>query len=274
MAADMNPDSDTGAQLRSLYLPDGGVRSVFSSKVADYVASRPDYPSALFDTLAVICGLGAGATVADVGAGTGLLTRGLLQRGYRVIAVEPNREMRAAADHLLNGIEGYRSLDGSAEAMPLESDSIDLVTVALAFHWFDVERARAEFLRILTPQGQVAIIWNDRVFEDPLHVAFDELADKFGGAKRAAIVAHEKDRADVSRFLGNTQLQEFCWPHAHRLGENEFLALVFSRSYIPERGTQKGQDVADRAREIFDRFATNGAVEIRYQTIAIVGRPR
>lgn len=269
----MNPDSDTGARLRSLYLPEGGVRSVFSSKVADYVVSRPDYPSALFDALAATCGLAPRGTIADVGAGTGLLTRGLLRKGYHVTAVEPNQEMRAAADQLLNGIEGYRSVDGSAEAIPLESGSVDLVTVAQAFHWFDIERARADFLRILTPKGQVAIIWNDRVFDDPLHVAFDELAHEFGGAKRAALVAHEKDRADVSRFFGDTQLQEFCWPHAHRLGEDEFLALVFSRSYIPERATQKGREAANRARETFNQFARNGTVEIRYQTVAIVGRP-
>jgi len=261
MATDIHPDPDTGARLHSLYAPEGGTRSIFSSRVADYVASRPHYPSAMFDALAATCGLAPGATVADIGAGTGLLTRGLLRRGYRVIAVEPNPKMRAAADELLRGVEGYRSVNGSAEAIPLESDSVDLVTVAQAFHWFDVDRARAEFLRILTLQGQVAVIWNDRVVEDPLHVAFDELADKYGGAKRAALVAREKDRADVSRFFGETQLQEFCWPHAHDLAEEGFEALVFSRSYIPGRPTSEGKEVANQGRELFRRFAVDGTVQ-------------
>ncbi len=72
---------DTGSQLRSLYESEGGVKEIFSSKVADYVASRPDYPPALFDFLRAECNLRQGATVTDVGAGTGLLTHGLLSHG-------------------------------------------------------------------------------------------------------------------------------------------------------------------------------------------------
>ena len=80
----MIKNEDTGSALRSLYEPQGGVRAIFASKVADYIASRPDYPDALFDALAQSCGLRDGATIADIGAGTGLLTQGLLTRGQIV----------------------------------------------------------------------------------------------------------------------------------------------------------------------------------------------
>src|SRR5690349_15456926 len=110
---------DTGARLRSLYEKEGGVAEVFSRKVADYVSSRPDYPDALFEQLELTCGLGPGSLVADVGAGTGLLTLGLLARGHAVVAIEPNHAMREAADRFLGTFAGYRSVDGSAEELSL-----------------------------------------------------------------------------------------------------------------------------------------------------------
>ena len=197
----MNTDT-AGTQLRSLYEPHGGVGEIFSAKVADYTASRPDYPAPLFEMLHVKGNLFAGATLADIGAGTGLLTRGLLQRGYNVVAIEPNASMRSASDSLLDQFQGYRSVDGYAEAMPLESSSIDLITAAQAFHWFEINSAKAECLRVLRPDGQVALIWNDRVLTDPLHVELNELFANYGGSKRAALLAYEKQRGDVSRFFG------------------------------------------------------------------------
>ncbi len=268
----MTGDENTGARLRSLYTPEGGVQSIFSHKVADYTASRPDYPAALYDALTVGCALPERATVADIGAGTGLLTKGLLAHGYRVVAVEPNAGMRAAADHLLGHVDGYRSVDGSAESIPLEAASVHLIAAAQAFHWFEVDRARAEFLRVLVPGGQVALIWNDRVLDDPLHMALDEVFTEFGGAKRAALVAHE-DRADVPRFFGSARPVELSWAHAHFVDERGLTGLIFSRSYMPERSTPDGARVVDRVARLFSRFAVQGAVCVRYRTVAILGRP-
>lgn len=268
----MSRSQDTSAALRSLYAAGGGVESIFTERAADYTASRPDYPAALFEMLKAACVPTEGVMVADIGAGTGLLTQGLLRKGYRVMAVEPNAEMRRASDLLLGGIDGYRSVDGRAESMPVETASVHLITAAQAFHWFEIERARAEFLRVLTGQGQVALIWNDRVSDDPLHVALDEVFGDFGGARRAALVAHEH-RSDVPRFFGATKPKEFSWPHVHYLDQEGLLSLVFSRSYIPARSTREGPMIAERVREIFNHFAANGTVEVRYRTVAILGRP-
>jgi SAM-dependent methyltransferase len=265
-------NQDTGGTLRSLYAAQGGASSIFSTKATDYAASRPDYPAALFETLRAACSLSAGATVVDIGAGTGLLTQGLLRLGCRVTAIEPSREMRQASDLLLGGFGGYSSADGCAEAIPLEAASVDLITAAQAFHWFEIERARAEFLRVLKPQGQVTLIWNDRVLEDPLQGALDEVFAEFGGPKRAALVAHE-DRSSVPRFFGSAQPKEFTWPHARCLGEDGLLSLVFSRSYMPERSSEDGRRIVERVRQIFSRFAADGKVEVRYRTVAFLGRP-
>jgi SAM-dependent methyltransferase len=264
---------DTGAQLRSLYAPQGGVAEIFSAKVADYAQSRPDYPAALFAQLQATVQLEPGALVADLGAGTGLLTRGLLERGYHVVAVEPSGAMRAAADHFLASFPSYRSTCGTAETIPLADASIDLITAAQAFHWFDIERARAECLRVLKPSGMVALIWNDRVLSDPLHCALDEVFAHYGGAKRGALLAHE-ERHNVPPFFGATTPVEYHWPHAHRLSEAGLLALVFSRSYMPDRSTPAGQEAAEQIGEVFQRFAVDGELVVRYTTVAIIGRPQ
>jgi SAM-dependent methyltransferase len=264
---------DTGSELRTLYASQGGVGEIFSAKVGDYVASRPDYPAALFDTLRGECRLAPGSLVADVGAGTGLLSRGLLVRGWRVVAVEPNAPMRDAAARLLGSYEGFQCVDGSAESMPVADSSVDLIAAAQAFHWFDVARAKAECLRVLRPDGQVALIWNDRVPQDPLHLALDEIFEEYGGAKRGALVAHEEHR-DVSGFFGAATPKEFSWPHQHMLGETGLTALVFSRSYMPERDSPAGRHAVERVRNIFRRFAVGESLAVRYTTIAFLGRPQ
>ena len=264
---------DTGTQLHSLYEPIGGVGQIFGAKVADYRASRPDYPALLLELLRSQCGLSAATTVADVGAGTGLLTRGLLQTGARVIAVEPNAAMRGACDHALQATPNYLSVEGCAEAMPLETGSVDLITAAQAFHWFDVERARSECLRVLRQSGQVALIWNDRLFGDPLHVALDQVFEPFGGEKRAALLAHE-DRGQVPRFFGAGRCQTFQWPHEHALSQDGLLGLVFSRSYMPARESEPGQRAADCVRAIFRALAMDHQIVVRYTTVLMLGRPQ
>jgi len=272
----MNPKLsaiDTGAELRALYQPQGGVGAIFSPKVADYVASRPDYPAQLFDALRAACNLTPDAVVADIGAGTGLLTQGLLAQGYDVTAIEPSAAMRAAADQALGQFAHYRSAGGSAEHIPLPDASVDLITAAQAFHWFDVDVARAEFLRVLKPHRQVALVWNDRVLTDPLHIALNALFAQYGGSKREALVAHE-DRRHVAAFFGATAPQQWSWPHAHHLDAAALQSLVFSRSYMPDKDSPLGQQACVELREIFERLAVDGLVAVRYTTIAIVGRPQ
>lgn len=265
---------DTGAALRAQHA--GGTGAIFGAKVRDYQAARPDYPAALFEALAEEL-LPARPRVADIGAGTGLLTAGLLARGWAVHAVEPNDEMRAAADAWLGAHPGYRSSPGRAEALPLADGSIDLLCAAQAFHWFEIEAARAEALRVLKkPGGKVALIWNDRVPDAPLHRALDALFAEFGGAKRAALLAHE-ERHEVPRFFGGAAAaRELSWPHEHRLDADGLAALVFSRSYMPARDSAAGSAVSAALAPLFARFAAaqgDGRVAVPYRTVAIIGRP-
>src|SRR5262245_5749899 len=114
----------------------------FSSRVADYVRYRPGYPSALIDVLRAECGLNAEHLIADVGSGTGLLSKVFLDNGNRVIGVEPNAEMREAGEEFLAGHRIFSSVNGSSEATTLADSSVDFVTTAQAFHWFEPDATR------------------------------------------------------------------------------------------------------------------------------------
>lgn len=265
-------EREAGKRLRSLYSSDGGVTEAFTSKVDDYVAARPPYPPQLFAFFRDVVGVEKGARVVDVGAGTGLFTAGLLDHGYEVIAVEPNEGMRRAADDRFREVAGYSSVPGSAEAMPVAAGSAGLVTAAQAFHWFDMEKARAEFLRVLRPDGCVALVWNDRVLADPLHQALDEIFATFGGQKRQALVSHETQR-DVPRFFGRCIPAELRWPHEHVLREAGLQSLVFSRSYMPAPDSEPGKEASKAVTQVFRRFARDGRVPVRYTALAFVGRP-
>ena len=130
----------------------------FSSRVADYVRYRPGYPAALIDLLRAECGLQKFHQVADIGSGTGLLSKLFARNGNRVLGVEPNDEMRAAGEEFLAAYPNFTSVAGSAEATNVGDACIDFIAAGQAFHWFEPVATRREFVRILKPDGWAVMI--------------------------------------------------------------------------------------------------------------------
>jgi ubiquinone/menaquinone biosynthesis C-methylase UbiE len=131
----------------------------FAAGAAAYELARPGYPDEAITTVAHALGLGSGTRVCDLAAGTGKFTRRLVDLGAWVLAVEPVEAMR---DQLARALPGAEVVDGTAEEIPLPDGSVDVVTVAQAFHWFDAQRALNEIARVLRPGGGLAILWNER----------------------------------------------------------------------------------------------------------------
>ena len=129
----------------------------FDGAAVEYERHRPDYPEHALRWAAERLGLGPGARVLDVGAGTGKLTRGLFALGFDVVAVEPGPPMLAQLRVVLPNVD---ALDGPAEAIPLEDASVDAAMAGQAYHWFDPERAVPELHRVVRPAGGVALFWN------------------------------------------------------------------------------------------------------------------
>lgn len=247
-------------------------RARFTDRVADYVRYRPDYPAAVLEALQAL-GLGRESVVADVGSGTGIFAALLLRSGAQVYGLEPNEAMRSAAEALLGGEPRFHSMAGSAEATGLGDSSVDLVTAAQAFHWFDAETSRAEFRRILRPGGWVALVWNHRrEGSTPFLAAYEELLQRYG-TDYAAVNHRQIDPAQLAAFYGGgVELRTF--PHAQQLDREGLRGRLFSSSYTPRAGDPAREPMLRELEEIFDRHERGGQVTIEYDTELYVGRLR
>lgn len=238
----------------------------FSNRVEDYIRFRPSYPVEVVDLLRSECGLNSESVVADIGSGTGKLTELLLHSVCRVFAVEPNREMREAAERLLAAsAPRFTSINGSAEATTLPNQNVDLITAGQAFHWFDRVAARAEFQRILKPRGYAALIWNDRRTDtSPFLLAYEELLRQFG-TDYVQVNHRNLDAASLRQFLGG-EMKEKSFPYSQRLDFAALSGRLLSSSYAPVKGQPKHDEMMDALRSVFDKYQERGEVSFDYDT--------
>jgi len=243
----------------------------FSDRVADYVRYRPGYPPELLECLRRHCRLTPQWVVADIGSGTGLLTKIFLENGNRVFAVEPNAAMRAAREEYLRGFSQLVSREGRDEATSLEAHSVDLVAAGQAFHWFDRPRARAEFARILRPGGWVALVWNERLTSTPFLADYEQLLRRYS-----------RDYARVDhRNIDDEALTEFFHP-GHFRQEVFFIRQQFdwegvqrrwlSSSYVPAAGQPGHEQMCGELEAIFRRYQQDSLVDWEYKTRVYYGR--
>jgi len=237
----------------------------FSGRAEHYRRYRPGYPRAAIDALARQCGLTAGAVVADVGSGTGILSEQLLERGARVIGIEPNDAMRAAAEVQLGAEPRFRSVAATAEATTLAAESVDLWVAAQAFHWFDAPRARTEALRVLRPGGFAALLWNERPPEPGAFLSEYEALLRRHSAEYTTIAARRVDEPSMQEFLGGT-MQIARFPNQQTLDYAGLEGRALSSSYVPVPGHPEHEPMLAGLRALFDRYSQNGEIVFPYET--------
>jgi len=244
----------------------------FSNRVADYVRYRPGYPPGVIALLRARCALGPSRVVADIGSGTGIFTDLLLATGATVHALEPNPEMRAAAETFLAGRPGLHSQTGTAESTALAPASVDLITAAQAFHWFDPEPARREFRRILRPGGWIALIWNDRLSDgSPFLVGYEALLRTF--ATDYSQVNHRNvDAAAVTAFLAPAVVTFHTFPNQQIFDYAGARGRLLSSSYAPTPDDPRHAPMLDELRRLVERHGDDGHVVFAYRTIVHLAR--
>lgn len=244
----------------------------FSNRVEDYIRYRPRYPRELIDLLVKEAGITEKSRIADVGAGTGILTEPLLESGATVYAIEPNREMREAAEELLDGHRKLVFVDGTAEATGVFDGGIDLVVAAQAFHWFDRERARAEFARILRSTGLVALVWNVRRLDStPFLRGYEQLLHDF--APEYAEVGHQqKGEGDVAAFFHPDGYSVATMENIQEFDFDGLRGRLLSSSYAPAQGSPGHEEMIAALRDLFDRYRENDRVRFEYDTTVYYGR--
>lgn len=245
----------------------------FTGRAGVYAQARPGYAPKLIERLTTWAGLSPASVVADIGAGTGIFTAQLACTGARVIAVEPNAEMRAQAEARFSDTPSVIMLGSTAEATGIRDASVDLVTAAQAFHWFDHEAFRAECLRILRGNNRVALVWNMRVSEAPVNAAceqaFRKLCPRFKGFSGGV---HTDDPA-VAQFFRDTFE---TWRFANDLvyDREAFVARCLSGSYAPKAGDDGHETFVCAMQDIFDEFQQDGQLVVPNTVDAYVGELR
>lgn len=243
----------------------------FSDRVADYVRYRPTYPTALTDWLRKAHGVTADWRIADVGAGTGISSKMFLDAGHAVIAVEPNAAMRGAAVAWLANHPTFSAVDGRADATTLDDASVDLVSVAQAFHWFDPESTRHEFHRILRPGGLAAIYWNSRRLAGTSFLEGYETLLQIYGTDYTSVAERYADESRMRAWFGQGWRGAASFDHRQLLDFDALRGRLMSSSYAPQPGHPKHEAMIEALRRLFDACAVDGRVSFDYDTQVYVG---
>jgi SAM-dependent methyltransferase len=234
----------------------------FESVAGLYERTRPEYPPAAVDWAVERLGIDMRSTVLDLGAGTGKLTRALVPRAGRVIAVEPGPAMLA---ELLGAVPEAGALLGAAEAIPLPDDSVDAVVCGQSFHWFRAAEALPEIRRVLRRGGGLGLIWNLRHPEDELQQEVGTLLEPFVPVGRAPVPTTV---AQLVQETGFGEVATHSVSFEHELDADGVVARVASISFVAAAGAEHQAMLEQSLRELV--AARGGVVTFRYVTEAYV----
>lgn len=244
----------------------------FSERARDYARFRPSYPSAAIDALLRRTEVTRRGVVADVGAGTGILTGLLLERGLTVRAIEPNAAMLEASNQGLGHMSGYQGVAAPAQNTSLPDASVELITAAQAFHWFDRQGADAEFRRILRPDGWLALLWNSHMDTPGTFTAgYEEVLCAFGQGY-ARVQTTPQVEKELEEFYRHPSLERATFTNPVRYDWETLLGRARSSSYAPLEGSEAYVPFTRALRAHFEEHAQEGAVEFVYQTALYTGR--
>lgn len=237
-----------------------------------YAKFRPNYPQIFIDYLYNNVGITDKSVIADIGSGTGIMTKQLLERGSKVYAVEPNDDMRKIAENNLEEFNKYISVKGTAENTTLLDESIDFITVAQAFHWFDRQTFKIECKRILKADGKVILVWNSRDEKSKIVAENDKINSRycpnfkgFSGGMRGAITNGEFS----GFFIENYETKTFENPLA--FDKQGFIGRNLSSSYALKTDDKEYNDYVGALEVLFEKYSKDGIMIMPNFTKCYIG---
>jgi SAM-dependent methyltransferase len=243
----------------------------FSNRVEDYVRYRPSYPPDVIAFLSENCGLHGKHVIADIGSGTGLLSKLFLDNGNHVYGVEPNTVMYAAGEEFLHNYPNFAGVIGSAEATTLAEHSVDFVSAAQSFHWFDPAASRVEFSRILKSGGWVVVIWNERLLDTtPFLRDYEALLHRFG-TDYAKVSDSYPRREQMRSFFGSERFLTHELPNLQEFDFEGLSGRLRSSSYAPSADQPNFQEMMNELKHIFAAYQQDGKVRFDYRTRIYAG---
>jgi len=247
----------------------------FTGKADIYRKFRSSYPKELIDYLYVQVGFKESSVIADIGSGTGIFSRLLLERGSRVYCVEPNEDMRRAAEQDLggaDGFEGFVSINASADDIELGEESVDFVTAAQAFHWFDRASFQKECRRILKNGGKVVLVWNVRDFEHEIVKRDYVIREKYCVDRKGFGEAGGPPK-DCTSFFADAKCEVKKFRNDLVLDREGYIGMNLSRSYAPKEDAHPEQyrGLVRELGVLFDEYGEDGIMRFPQFTQSFAG---
>ncbi|MBI5047056.1 class I SAM-dependent methyltransferase [Candidatus Micrarchaeota archaeon] len=236
---------------------------------ADAYNTRPKYPQPAIDYIVNRTRINTETVIADIGAGTGMLAEHFVRLKSRVYGVEPNQDMRARAEHRMWTRTNFVSVDGSAEATTLPAESVDVITVGQALHWFDLERARVEFRRILRKAGLVVPIWNSRKASSAFGEELERLMERH--RKEPERDTGKEDNI-VNDFFAGREIRKTEFETRQVLSLEELQMRVASISVMPLPEEPEYKELMGKLEELHRRLNVGTTVTIHYSTKVYIGQ--
>lgn len=237
----------------------------FTNHVNDYIKYRPSYPQEILETLEQRISFNKDKIVADIGSGTGLSSVPFLANGNKVFGVEPNEEMREAQERMLVEFDQFTSINGTAENTTLDDHSVDVVFSGQAFHWFDKALSKAEFRRILKPNGTIVLVWNSRSAISEFQVEYEKIL--FDNIEEYKTVNHRNiDEKIIADFFSPQKTESATLENVQVFDLNGLKGRLKSSSYCPQEGDIL-KDLMSKIDRLFLKYEDNGKVPFIYDTI-------
>ncbi len=243
----------------------------FSGRAQDYTAGRPTYAKTFIEFLYNEGGLTEESVIADVGSGTGKFAKQLLEKGSGVFCVEPNDDMRNTAIGELQHFMKFSAVNGTASDTKLPNASVDIVTTAQAFHWFDVEEFQKECKRILKSDGTVILIWNMRDMEAELNKESYAIYKTFCPRFKGFGGGIEKDDVRIKNFFVE-KYERLVFENPLFYDKDTFIKRSMSGSYSLKEGDERYEEYIAALGKLFDKYAVEGILTMPNQTVAYIGK--
>lgn len=243
----------------------------FSNRVENYVKYRPGYPPEIIDFLKKECDLSGKTIIADIGSGTGISAKLFLNNRNKVYGVEPNNEMRKAAENFLSEYPEFISINGTAENTTLESNSVDMITSGQAFHWFDKQKCKSEFRRILKQEGYAILFWNEKTESNDFMRSYYDLLKIYGTDYEKVNHSANTDDTVINEFYSPNNFNKKIFDNRQTLDYKALEGRLLSSSYIPLEGENHDKMIND-LKNMFEKYKVNGEIAMEYVTLVYYGK--